>query len=60
MLQSPEIRNPPCRTCNMASGVRTWTCAVPGAASKLVPKLPRGAFCAVFRAGSESAAESKP
>eukprot|EP00969_Alexandrium_andersonii_P036197 1585281-Alexandrium_andersonii.AAC.1 len=31
-LQSVSIRAPPCITCEIASGVRTWNCAGPGAA----------------------------
>eukprot|EP00969_Alexandrium_andersonii_P093470 4128088-Alexandrium_andersonii.AAC.1 len=31
-----------CRTCNIASGVRSLNCAGPGAASKLIPEAPEG------------------
>eukprot|EP00969_Alexandrium_andersonii_P333951 14758267-Alexandrium_andersonii.AAC.1 len=54
MLQSSSIRNPPCGKCTNAPGVRTWTCAGPRAATTWSPKLPRGSFCAAFRAESES------
>eukprot|EP00969_Alexandrium_andersonii_P220132 9722256-Alexandrium_andersonii.AAC.1 len=30
----------------LASGVRSWNCAAPGAASQLALRLARGAFCA--------------
>eukprot|EP00969_Alexandrium_andersonii_P114315 5053640-Alexandrium_andersonii.AAC.1 len=40
-LQSASIRNRPCMTLSIASGVRTWNCAGPGAASISSPKLPR-------------------
>eukprot|EP00969_Alexandrium_andersonii_P099369 4383972-Alexandrium_andersonii.AAC.1 len=33
LLQSASIRNPPCRTCNIASGVRSLNCADPRPAS---------------------------
>eukprot|EP00969_Alexandrium_andersonii_P024308 1060462-Alexandrium_andersonii.AAC.1 len=58
MLQCASIRNPPCGKCNIASGVRSLNCAGRGAASTWYPKLSRGAFCAAFRADSESADES--
>eukprot|EP00969_Alexandrium_andersonii_P359601 15453569-Alexandrium_andersonii.AAC.1 len=60
VLQSAPIRNPPFRTCKIASSVRTWNCAGPGTASRVGPKLPRDALCVLFRADSESAHESGP
>eukprot|EP00969_Alexandrium_andersonii_P363704 15462521-Alexandrium_andersonii.AAC.1 len=59
MLQSASIHNPPCVRCKIASGVRTWNCAGPGAASNLSPEHPRWAFCAASRADYESADESR-
>eukprot|EP00969_Alexandrium_andersonii_P353398 15439808-Alexandrium_andersonii.AAC.1 len=60
VLQFASIRDLPCGKCNIASGVRTWNCVGPGTASNWHPKLPRGAFCAVSRAGSEAAHEKGP
>eukprot|EP00969_Alexandrium_andersonii_P350675 15433712-Alexandrium_andersonii.AAC.1 len=36
----PQSALPPCLKCNIASGVRTWNYAGPGAASKSVPAAP--------------------
>eukprot|EP00969_Alexandrium_andersonii_P089406 3946423-Alexandrium_andersonii.AAC.1 len=33
VAQSAPIRDPPCGTCKIDSGVRTWNCAGPGKAS---------------------------
>eukprot|EP00969_Alexandrium_andersonii_P069295 3057027-Alexandrium_andersonii.AAC.1 len=40
--QSASIHNPPCGPCKTASGVRSWNCADPRSASKLVPEAPEG------------------
>eukprot|EP00969_Alexandrium_andersonii_P307259 13581908-Alexandrium_andersonii.AAC.1 len=39
-LQSAPTRNPPFGKRKIASGARTWNCAGPGVASKLVPEAP--------------------
>eukprot|EP00969_Alexandrium_andersonii_P349784 15431835-Alexandrium_andersonii.AAC.1 len=42
VLQSASIHNPPRVKHKIAAGVRTWTCAVPGTASHLVPEAREG------------------
>eukprot|EP00969_Alexandrium_andersonii_P330351 14599657-Alexandrium_andersonii.AAC.1 len=49
-----SIRSSNCRTCTIASGARSSNCVGPGPASELIPGAPEGAFCAFFRADSES------
>eukprot|EP00969_Alexandrium_andersonii_P032247 1408173-Alexandrium_andersonii.AAC.1 len=39
-LQSASIRNPPCETFKIASGLRSLNCTGPGKASNSVPEAP--------------------
>eukprot|EP00969_Alexandrium_andersonii_P060619 2669533-Alexandrium_andersonii.AAC.1 len=47
VLQSASIRHLPCRNSKIASGVRTWNCAGPRAASVSYTHLTLPTICSV-------------